>query len=117
VGTVIGAPYRTLILRWNGTRWARVPSPSPAAHGGSQLFAVAATGTIAWAVGYAGLKTLIERWNGTAWTRVTSPSPPGEDDLAGVTVISARDAWAVGQGNGRTLIVHWNGSTWRQQAS
>jgi len=105
---VIGAPYRTLILRCNGTRWVRVPSPSPAADGGSQLHAVAATGKIVWAVGYAGLKTLIERWNGTAWTRVITPSPPGADDLAGVTAISARDAWTVGQGNGQTLIVHWN---------
>jgi hypothetical protein len=104
------------LSRQNGSRWVRVRSPSPAARGGSQLYAVAATGTIVWAVGYAGLKTLIERWNGTAWTRVTSPSPPGADDLAGGTAISARDAWAVGQGHGHALIVHWNGRAWRQQA-
>jgi hypothetical protein len=62
----------TLILRWNGTGWKRVASPTPA--GGAGLFGVAATsGRIAWAVGIAGnlfggkAKALVLRWNGTAW--------------------------------------------------
>jgi len=57
----------TLIARWNGTKWTRMPSPSPA--GGAALSGVAAvSASRAWAVGQtrAG-KTLIERWNGTAW--------------------------------------------------
>lgn len=116
VGTASGFPYHTVILRWNGTTFARVHSPSPAANGGSQLYAVAAAGQTAWAVGYAGDRTLIERWNGTVWTRVSSPSPPGADDLAGVTVVSARGAWAVGQsGPGKILIVARTGTIWRQQ--
>jgi len=41
---------KTLILRWNGTAWKRVPSP-----GGLGLLGVAATSARnAWAVGYAG---------------------------------------------------------------
>jgi hypothetical protein len=57
----------TLIARWNGTGWRRVPSPSPA--GGAALAGVAAvSASSAWAVGDVGTgKTLIERWNGTAW--------------------------------------------------
>jgi hypothetical protein len=57
----------TLIARWNGSGWTRVPSPSPA--GGAALFGVAAVSAgSAWAVGDVGAtKTLIERWNGTAW--------------------------------------------------
>jgi hypothetical protein len=114
VGTASTVPYQTVILRWKGNRWTRVPSPSPSADGGSQLYAVAITGSTAWAVGYAGVKTLIERWNGTAWVRVPSPSPPGPDDLKGVTAVAARQAWAVGEDNGKTLILAWNGSTWRR---
>jgi len=109
-GTVIGTPYRTLVLRWNGTGWVRVPSPSPTGDGGSQLHAVAATGKSVWAVGYSGAKMLIEHWPSTAWPRVPSPRLPGANDLAGVTVLSARGAWAVGQGNGKTLIGHWDGA-------
>jgi hypothetical protein len=66
----------TLILRWNGTAWVRVPSPSPG-HADA-LFAVAAGDDgSAWAAGmtctsYCGTsaatyQTLILRWNGTAW--------------------------------------------------
>jgi hypothetical protein len=66
VGNVGGA--QTLIARWNGTAWSRVPSPNPV--GGSSLSGVAATSTTnAWAVGCTSncAKTLILRWNGTAW--------------------------------------------------
>lgn len=117
VGTASSAPYQTVILRWKGTSWVRVPSPSPSADGGSQLFAVAAVGKVAWAVGYSGVSTLIERWTGTKWTRVPSPNRASANDLAGVTVVSASDAWAVGQGNGQTLILHWNGKVWKRQSS
>jgi hypothetical protein len=57
----------TLIARWNGTKWTRVPSPTPGGHAGlSGVAAISASS--AWAVGEAGTgKTLIERWNGTAW--------------------------------------------------
>jgi hypothetical protein len=66
-GSGPGEVITTLIARWNGTGWTRVPSPSPA--GGAALLSVAATSlTNAWAVGDVGAaKTLIERWNGTAW--------------------------------------------------
>jgi len=47
VGSTAG---RTLILRWDGSQWTRVPSPTPGTS--SQLLAVAASsaGNI-WAVG------------------------------------------------------------------
>jgi len=63
---------RTLIERWNGTAWKRVPSPSPDAT--DRLSAVAATSARnAWAVGdtskinHGSSETLILRWNGTSW--------------------------------------------------
>lgn len=95
---------KTLILRWNGRAWKRVPSPSPA---GSYLAGVAATSARnAWAVGDTGNgRTLILRWNGTVWKQV--PSPGGS--LSGVAAVSATDAWAVGG----KLILHWNGKVWK----
>jgi hypothetical protein len=44
---------KTMIVRWNGTAWARVPTPTPA--GGAYLSGVTATSaTSAWAVGQTG---------------------------------------------------------------
>jgi hypothetical protein len=77
-----GSEPRALVLRWNGTAWKRVPSPTRA--GASELYGVTATSARnAWAVGAAGAtgtstpSSLILRWNGIAWTRVASPAPPG----------------------------------------
>jgi len=63
----------TLIVRWNGTAWKRVRSPSPP--GGVNLFGVASLSTdTAWAVGGTTSATppmaVILRWNGTNWKRV-----------------------------------------------
>ena len=57
----------TLIARWNGTGWKRVPSPNPT--GRAALGGVAAvSASSAWAVGnIGGAKTLILRWNGITW--------------------------------------------------
>src|SRR5215469_4323942 len=126
-GGSISTRPRTLILRWNGAVWRRVPSPN-AATPGSSLGAVAvASGGGAWAVGCAcngpALKPLIERWNGTRWRIVPSPNPaPGGTVLYGVAVTSARSAWAVGcvaclRAEPRTLILHWNGTAWKRVRS
>src|SRR6266700_2057709 len=61
------AGSKTLILRWNGTVWRRVPSPNPSPDHAQCLAVVsAASASDAWAVGYTdgGGKTLIVRWNG-----------------------------------------------------
>jgi len=114
---------RGLVMRWNGTAWTQVPSPSPA---GSYLFdvAVAPDGT-AWAAGYIDSatyvdSTLIMRWNGTTWTQVPSPDPGtgfGKgSSLSSVAVAPDGTAWAVGNSDSNgivsTLIMHWNGTAW-----
>jgi hypothetical protein len=118
---------KTIILRWNGTGWKRIASPTLA--GASALYAVAATSASnAWAVGGSSAppgKTQIVHWNGTAWEQVPSPTPKGGGALFGVAAISATNAWAVGcagncfQGFGgiKTLILHWNGVAWKQVPS
>ena len=122
---------QTLIERWHGTAWSRVPSPNP---GGSVndnvLSGVAATSSSnAWAVGWyerSGTppQTLIEHWNGTAWRQVSSPNPGGSGHLNlldGVAATSSSNAWAVGYydigATPQTLIEHWNGTAWRQVSS
>jgi hypothetical protein len=120
-------PAQTLVLRWDGTRWPRVPSPDPGA-GANQLTGVSTvSGTSAWAVGdYSPdpsggpQRTLILGWDGTAWSQVRSPSPgPASNTLNGVSADSATDAWAVGYFVSKsvrdTLILHWNGTAWTQR--
>jgi hypothetical protein len=120
------ADPRTFIVHWNGTRWSRVPSPSPGAF--DFLQGVGATSTSnAWAVGTTHAngtedQTLILHWNGTAWTRVMSPDPGGtgrENDLSGVATTASNTAWAVGSfddsnNNQQALLLRWDGSSWQQ---
>ena len=117
-------PAQTLVLRWDGTQWPRVPSPDPGA-GANELTAVSAvSGTSAWAVGdYSPnpsggpQRTLILGWDGTAWSQVSSPSPgPASNVLNGVSADSVTDAWAVGSYISKSvryaLILRWNGTAW-----
>src|SRR5215469_10071998 len=108
---------KTLIVRWNGTAWKQVSSPSPAS--GSTLSGVAVTSAAnAWAVGdiNSAAKALIVRWNGTAWNQVSNSIPTGSL-LSGVAATSASNAWAVGIFGPNTLIVRWNGTAWKQVPS
>ena len=125
--TSAGGSGKTLILRWNGTAWKQVPSPSPA--GGAGLAGVAADAAgSAWAVGFTGpiTKTLILQWNGTTWKQVPSPSPefPNPDTLRAVAAVSAGRALAVGctdcatpSGFNEPLVEGWNGKAWAQTPS
>src|SRR5262245_56471256 len=78
-GTLTGRTRKTLIIRWNGMVWQRVPSLASA--GNWFLVGVAAASArSAWTVGFTGSvpspqDSLIERWDGTAWRRVPSPAP------------------------------------------
>jgi hypothetical protein len=73
-GAVGGQTGKTLILRWNGTAWRRVPSPAPASAALSDVAVISERS--AWAVGYTNAgngDTVIMRWNGTTWKASTSP--------------------------------------------
>jgi len=116
----------SVILHWNGTAWARVPSPEPG--GGTNVYLNAVTSlssSDAWAVGYyttaAGkAQALAAHWNGTRWALVAAPNPAGGAyiDLTGISAASASDIWAVGTyGNDKTLALHWNGTRWAQVAT
>jgi hypothetical protein len=115
----------TLVERWNGTRWSKVPSPNPHGRTNSFLNGVACpTSSSCYAVGDYGdygeswQRTLVERWNGKTWSIVPSPNPPGLPfaHLNGVACPGAANCYAVGAHSSRTgtraLIEHWNGKTW-----
>jgi hypothetical protein len=121
-------PTSTLILHWDGTEWAVVPSPNARSDGENILFGVAhVSADDIWAVGTwhtreVGTKsqTLIQHWDGSEWSIVPSPSISGTDSaLSAISVISEDDIWAVGAprsypgpANGTTLAVHWDGVEW-----
>ena len=110
---------QTLIERWNGRSWNRVPSPHPG--GESWLTAVAVVSSRnAWAVGaYANQvggrnKLFTVHWNGKTWRQVPVPVT-ASGVLYAVAATSWSDVWAVGSAvNGVTqvVILHWNGRGW-----
>src|SRR5919197_1238740 len=111
--TFVGS--KTLILRWNGSSWRRIASPSPGS-GSDQSFltgVAAISPSDAWAVGAfrtndpADARALTFHWNGTAWIRV--PNNCGAS-LREVFALSATNVWAVGGGS----TCRWDGSTWRR---
>jgi len=103
VGEIVTSTgIRTLILRWNGSKWARVASPDP---GGpakdNRLNAVAVTSTSgAWAVGSyengTGQRNIVLHWDGRRWVHVATPGLGTSNGLSGVAATSASTVWAVG---------------------
>src|SRR4029077_16788849 len=126
VGTYYnGSAYQTLIERWEGTSWAIVSSPNTGATDNNYLRGVTCvSASECWAVGYyyhdiLPVQTLIERWEGTSWAIVSSPntSAAENNNLYGVTCVSASECWAVGNyynesSIAQTLIERWEGTSW-----
>ena len=140
VGTALdpaASPAKTLILHFNGSSWTIVPSPSPDTSNNT-LFAVAAISpTNAYAAGYHQAlpttanpnpksETLILHWDGTNWTQVATPNPNlaagSNNQLLGMTAVSATDIWAVGfsgnlQASFVPLALHFDGISWNPVAA
>jgi hypothetical protein len=123
-GSGPGGSYQSLMLHWNGHKWALVASPNPT--GQTDLIRVAAASPDdAWAVGYTNPNvcgnggpqcgTAAFHWNGSRWAAVPSANPPAGylNAFEGVVIVSADNAWAVGTTDwASTLIEHWNGRAW-----
>ena len=116
-GTIGGE--RTLVERWDGKKWAIVPSPNVAdAFDSGLVGAACASSTDCSAVGSSHTETrndtLVEHWNGAAWSIVASPDPPNSSDneLAGVTCPATGACIAVGSSDHGTLAERWNGTSW-----
>jgi hypothetical protein len=122
-------PVKSLTERWNGKKWAIVPSPNSA--GAVQTFLGAVSCTSPSACTTTGeqhsatgiVPAVAERWNGTRWRIQSTPKPSGSPGsfLPGVACTSASSCTAVGartdsEGNPvGTLAERWNGTRWRIQ--
>jgi len=122
----------TLTLHFNGSSWSLVPSPSNDTAINFLTSVVALSPTNAYAAGYHAPapttanpnpkdETLILHWDGTSWTQIVSPNPNlangSNNQLFGLTAISATDVWAVGFtgdfNNGfAPLTLHFDGTSW-----
>jgi hypothetical protein len=110
------AAHDTLAVRWDGARWATVPSPGRGVFG-----AVCAVGPGAyWAVGATALAersgnvALVAHYAGGQWQQVGSE---GTGALLDVAATGPDDVWAVGQNQAPghlddPLILHYDGHAW-----
>jgi hypothetical protein len=121
-----------LFEHFNGTTWDTAPAPS--APGIPDFAAVSAVSpTDVWAVGTAlatADSTLAAHWDGKTWQVVTTPCLNGakivlaedgcqqsQNELTGVTAVSASNVWASGYENESSdfhvpYVLHWDGKTW-----
>ncbi len=102
----------SVIMRWNGSSWNEVGSPTYLTLGSVTMVSA----TDGWAVGTWGT---IQRWNGSEWSWLGSPT---NCDLKSVTMVSTNDGWAVGGGGSHcpsqpSVILHWDGNTWSEITS
>jgi hypothetical protein len=113
----------TLILHWDGSQWAIVPSPD-----NGSLYGVAAlSANDIWAVGLSSnypYRTLIVHWNGSQWSVVPNPNiGSGSNVLHSVAAATADDVWAVGEyfnvssNVTQTLTLHWDSAQWNVEPS
>jgi hypothetical protein len=119
---------RTLIERFNGSKWSVTPSPDQTG-GNNGLNGVSMAAGKGWAVGYAagggsggGHRPLSLRWDGAQWSLASPSAFAGSAYFTGVDALADGSAWAVGLQTGaagaqRTLIEHASGGTWARVAS
>lgn len=107
------ASYNSVIMRWNGSNWSYVDSPTY-----QTLYAVdMLSATDGWIVG---VRSVTLHWDGSAWNEVSSPT---ECTLRSVSAVAQNDVWAVGGGGyfcasqSTPVILHWDGSVWSEVAS
>jgi len=120
-----GGPARTLVLHWDGRRWAITPSPNAGPGDNSLVSVAAASVRDAWAVGYRDAKgvyrALVEHWDGYRWTVVRLPPLPRlggpGNGLNAVGASASGVVWAVGgsaraRGPSQPLVLRADGRSW-----
>jgi hypothetical protein len=117
--TAVSGTFATFFQHWNGAEWTTVPSPSGGNAGHNPIKSISAVNAgDVWAVGSYGeffgtARTTTLHWNGSAWSIVPSPNVgTGDNNLFGVSAVSANDVWAVGRAGANVLILRWNGTAW-----
>lgn len=101
------------LLRWNGSAWTRMPTPSQ-----KTIFALHGLSTTdVWAVGGDAYtdrmddRSLFLHFNGTSWTEVPPPQFGNTTYVFNsVHAVAPNDVWAT-QDSG-TFLAHFNGTAW-----
>jgi hypothetical protein len=117
-----GGPARTLIMHWDGRRWAITASPNAGPGDNSLVSVAAASARDAWAVGYRDAdgvyRSLAEHWDGYHWAVARLPrlGSPG-NGLNAVDAATSGVAWAVGgsaraRGPSQPLVLRFDGRSW-----
>lgn len=127
-----------LALHWNGRKWFKVATPSPAgtkANDLNDLNAVRCTSpSDCWAAGTDGVVgetsatglflNDVLHWNGKKWSTQAVPNPGGttmgsSSAISGLSCTSVSNCWAVGAYGQESLpgyslneALHWNGRKW-----
>jgi len=117
-----GGPARTLILHWDGRRWAITASPNAGPGGNSLVSVAAASARDVWAAGYRDAKgvyrALVEHWDGYRWAVVRLPRLGGPGNgLNAVDAAAPGVVWAVGgsakaRGPSQPLVLRLDGRSW-----
>ncbi|HEV2377774.1 MAG TPA: hypothetical protein VGS19_37130 [Streptosporangiaceae bacterium] len=124
--SVTSNPARALAEGWDGSTWALQQAVAPPGVTANVLSAVSCvSATFCEAVGEHGnsLNTqsnLAEVWNGTTWRVQPTPSPQSpfgavDNDLEGVSCVSATFCEAVGNGPNGMSALAWDGTSWKVQ--
>ncbi len=122
-----GKPARTLVLHWDGRRWAITASPNVGPGDNFLVSVAAASARDAWAVGYRDasgvFRSLVEHWDGDRWTVVRLPRLRGPGNgLNAVGMTAAGVVWAVGgssraRGPSQPLVLRLDGRIWSSVAA
>jgi hypothetical protein len=113
VGTSEGGT-KTFIVRWTGSNWSVIPSPSPGEE--NLLTSVSAvSSTDVWAAGMMATprtvvhedEPLLLHWDGRAWTE--APFIEGAQPLVSVKAVAQDDVWVGGE---LVFLAHFDGTSW-----
>lgn len=118
---------RTLVMHWDGRRWAIVDSPNPGDGEHVLASASATTDEDVWLAGYSrdgsSFRSLILHWDGAGW-RATYPAaevPPGGEAVGAISAAGgsalAVGGYALENGGTEPLVLRWDGSAWRRDGA
>lgn len=114
---------KTLVERWTGQSWVRIPSPNP--NVADYIDGIAAPSpSDVWVVGQRWItqqsfEPLIMHFDGQRWKTVDTSQLVG-GNLLTIFASASNDVWAIGDfgpiGQNSVLALHFNGTSWQQAA-